>query len=810
MSDSTHVKNPQCKDELDLLRRQLQTTLEELDKTSSELMQLTLELDDRVEARTKDLRNSEAELRRHRDHLEELVHLRTAALNTANLELARNLGELHASEARFESLVRTIPDIVYRICPKGLFTFINEAVQRLGYAPGELLGRHYSSLIRPADATGIDRETLLPPLAGKKTGETGAPKLVDERRAEGRKTTALVVRLVPKAPDRSALGLLNSLDGKIVAEINSAGIHAQQADGKQLSLIGTVGVIRDITERRKIERQLQDAYATLEQRVLDRTQDLQRANTALAQSEANYRTLFDSAADIIMLVGLDGRILDMNDTGIRKYGYPRERILQMNAQELLPPHQALALKSRLLQATQMEKLTVDSEHMTASGVIFPTEIRIRLIEFEDAKVLLSLVRDMTARKENEKRLRDSHGLLQSILDGLGAAVFYVDPRRYVITETNVIGQELLGIPRDKIIGASCCTLICPDRLESPGKYCPLYGSKILNREKKLELPNGRIIPIIKNVLAAEIGGVPHNVEIIFDLSERKELERRLALAQKLESVGQLAAGIAHEINTPIQYIGGNLEYIAQMNAHLAELLALFARASAEESPEQQKILLKQARETWDNLQSTNVMAEMNDAIKDSSGGIEQVAAIVRAMKRFSHPGGENKGFIDVNSSIQSAITVSRNEWKYSSQMEMDLAEDIPMLYCHPGDINQLLLNILVNAAHANTQRHTDGKIGGLIKVTSKCSGRDIIITIEDNGTGIPLCIQNKIFDPFFTTKEVGKGTGQGLAIAHDIVSKHNGSISFTSVEGEGTTFTITFPQTENETSSNSIGQGYQP
>jgi len=195
------------------------------------------------------------------------------------------------------------------------------------------------------------------------------------------------------------------------------------------------------------------------------------------------------------------------------------------------------------------------------------------------------------------------------------------------------------------------------------------------------------------------------------------------------------------------------------------------------------------------------MEELSGAIKDSRSGIEQVASIVRAMKRFSHPGGESKCCVDVNSSIQSAITVSRNEWKYSSRMQTDLAEDLPMLCCHPGDINQLLLNILVNAAHANSQRHKDGNMAGLIRVTSKHSDGNIVITIEDNGTGIPLSIQNKIFDPFFTTKEVGKGTGQGLAIAHDIASKHNGFISFTSVEGQGTTFTITIPLTENEASS---------
>ena len=187
--------------------------------------------------------------------------------------------------------------------------------------------------------------------------------------------------------------------------------------------------------------------------------------------------------------------------------------------------------------------------------------------------------------------------------------------------------------------------------------------------------------------------------------------------------------------------------------------------------------------------------EIPTAIQQSLEGIERVATIVRAMKEFSHPSTKEKVSVDLNKAIESTITVARNEWKYVAQMVTELAPDLPLVPCVPGALNQVILNILVNAAHAL------GDVGGApekgtITVSTRQGGDGVEIRIADTGPGIPEAIRDKIFDPFFTTKEVGKGTGQGLAIAHTVVvEQHGGQLTFETAEGEGTTFIICLPLT---------------
>jgi signal transduction histidine kinase len=167
---------------------------------------------------------------------------------------------------------------------------------------------------------------------------------------------------------------------------------------------------------------------------------------------------------------------------------------------------------------------------------------------------------------------------------------------------------------------------------------------------------------------------------------------------------------------------------------------------------------------------------------------------VRAMKEFSHPGGGEKTLVDLNHAIESTLTVSRNEWKYIADLKTDFDPDLPQISCYPSELNQAFLNIIVNASHAIIHANAGKNEKGLITIATQKDGDNIVIRIEDTGGGIPESIQNKIFDPFFTTKDVGKGTGQGLAIARSvIVDKHGGTIEFKSEIGVGTTFNIKLP-----------------
>jgi signal transduction histidine kinase len=267
------------------------------------------------------------------------------------------------------------------------------------------------------------------------------------------------------------------------------------------------------------------------------------------------------------------------------------------------------------------------------------------------------------------------------------------------------------------------------------------------------------------------------------LEERDRLEDNLRQAQKLEAIGQLAAGIAHEINTPTQYVGDNLRFLKESFGELDSLLTQLVKVGGAPAGK----LLGEA--DFDYLKE-----EIPRALNQSLEGVDRVAKIVRAMKEFSHPARE-KTATDLNRAIQSTITVASNEWKYVAEVDMDLDANLPSVHCSPAEFNQVVLNMVVNAAHAIGDVVGDGAKGkGKIRVKTRSDGEWAVIEISDSGCGMPPHIQQRIFDPFFTTKEVGKGTGQGLAIAHNVVvDKHGGTIKVSSTPGQGTTFVIRLP-----------------
>ncbi len=281
-----------------------------------------------------------------------------------------------------------------------------------------------------------------------------------------------------------------------------------------------------------------------------------------------------------------------------------------------------------------------------------------------------------------------------------------------------------------------------------------------------------------------------------DITERKILENRMAQASKLESIGQLAAGIAHEINTPIQYVGDNTVFLQDNYISLLKLLRKYDEffstiKGRNEYPE----LITQLDEARQEADLTYLYEEIPIAIQQSLEGIHRVTEIVSAMKEFSHPGVKEKTALDINNAITHTLTVARNELKYVADVETDLDPNLPQVVCLPGEIGQVFLNIIVNAAHAIAAVVEDGKKGkGIIKICTRQERNWVDIRISDTGPGIPEENKPHIFEPFFTTKEVGKGTGQGLAMAYDVIErKHGGTITFDTEIGKGTTFIIRLP-----------------
>ncbi|GEM_PF-3881159 len=284
--------------------------------------------------------------------------------------------------------------------------------------------------------------------------------------------------------------------------------------------------------------------------------------------------------------------------------------------------------------------------------------------------------------------------------------------------------------------------------------------------------------------------------ILHDLEVERQLLAQEAHAQKMESIGQLSAGIAHEINTPTQFVGDNVRFLKGAFEDLLPLLETSEKALdsiLEELPDLEPA--RKAKEAFEDGDFEYLRGEIPLALDQSLSGIGKIAKIVAAMKSFSHPGTEDRTKTDLNKNIEDTITVATNEWKYIAAVELDLNPDLPQVPCFADEINQVVLNLVVNAAHAiRDSQDSASPEKGRILVGTRDLGDRVEVRICDTGGGIPPEIRKKVFDPFFTTKAVGKGTGQGLSIAHNvIVKKHGGRIRFETEMGRGTTFFFELP-----------------
>jgi len=285
-----------------------------------------------------------------------------------------------------------------------------------------------------------------------------------------------------------------------------------------------------------------------------------------------------------------------------------------------------------------------------------------------------------------------------------------------------------------------------------------------------------------------------NSSLQAEIHGRKLLENQLVQAQKLESIGQLAAGIAHEINTPIQYIGDSVDFLRSTMAVMEQIGGEYRLALAS-LPESDAVGAARARlksaEEAAELEFLN--AEIPKAFERTQDGIAHVANIVRAMKEFSFPDAREQSYSDVNRALQTTLVVARNEYKHVARIETELG-DIPEVRCNISELNQVFLNLIVNAAHA-IQESGKSIDTGVITVRTLAAEEWAEIQIGDNGCGIPPENRDKVFDPFFTTKAVGRGTGQGLSIAYaTVVTKHGGTLRLESEVGRGTTFFVRVPR----------------
>ncbi|MEZ5246252.1 MAG: ATP-binding protein [Acidimicrobiales bacterium] len=412
---------------------------------------------------------------------------------------------------------------------------------------------------------------------------------------------------------------------------------------------------------------------------------------------------------------------------------------------------------------------------------------------EKISILERMIEDNTrslylAKEEISAKSR----FLESILRSMDSAVIVTDADARIVSAQGTTAG-LTGTDVSELLGESLWTLI-----SRTGEVVS-DDDLVWSGEASLATADGSLpVLVATSALVDDEGQTTGAVCVATDISERRQLELELRHSQKLESVGQLAAGVAHEINTPIQYIGDSVHFLGDViddllrvaEAHGALRTMISADAATNSAINSAIAAVDEAEEEAD---LEFIAVEGPAAVRRTLEGVERVSTIVKAMKQFSHPGSEQHAPEDLNEMIDTTLIVARNEYKYIADVDFVPAE-IPQVVCKRGDLSQVLLNIVVNAAHAIADRVEGTPDRGTITIRCVEEGGGVCLTIADTGGGIPAAIRDRIFDPFFTTKEPGRGTGQGLAISRSVVvDGHNGKIGVDVEEGVGTTFRIWLP-----------------
>lgn len=421
--------------------------------------------------------------------------------------------------------------------------------------------------------------------------------------------------------------------------------------------------------------------------------------------------------------------------------------------------------------------------------------------------LLTTVGDQIAtaieRKRAEDALKASEVRFQNAFDYAPVGIA-LESLTGTWLQSNRSLCEMLGYTNNELKNRTFDDITHPDDVDVSryARVRMLNGdAKTIQFEKKYIHKLGHTVLASVNLSPVrDDNGEPlYMIAQIQDITERKVLEEKLQRGQKLESIGQLAAGIAHEINTPTQYVGDNVRFLQDSFIDINSVLE--KNAEMIELCKTQKLIPEFAAEmekTIDRADLEYLTDEVPKAFKQALDGVDRIRKIVQSMKDFAHPGSTDKKATDLNKAIESTVTVASNEWKYVANIVTNYDEMLPAVPCLAGEFNQVILNMIVNASHAIAEMVGDGSQGkGTINITTRRNGEFAEIRISDSGSGIPENVRKKIFDPFFTTKEVGKGTGQGLAISHTvIVDKHKGTIDVESEIGKGTTFIINLPVSE--------------
>jgi two-component system NtrC family sensor kinase len=524
------------------------------------------------------------------------------------------------------------------------------------------------------------------------------------------------------------------------------------------------------------------------------------------------QALMDHLPDYIYFKDLDSRFIRINRALAGHLGLrdPEEAVgksdanffpLSQSRQKLVDERRMLATGEAILGLVEKSDTVVGQKWVSSTKV--PTY-------GSDGKMtgLVGISRDITASKQAEDELQRKGALLEAQINCSLDGILVVDEQGRRILQNRRL-TDLFGVPPEIVDDPDDEKLLTwvAAMARNPEEFLErvraLYAHPDQVSSDEIELKTGSILDRYSAPVIGKNGQYYGRVWAFRDITARKRaevqrqmMEVQLRQSQKLESIGQLAAGIAHEINTPTQYVGDNTHFVKDSFAAIARLLdSHVALLKAVKSGAVTPDLIARTEKIIAGSDLDYLRQEVPKALNETLEGVERVTKIVRAMKDFSHPGGKEKAAADLNKAIESTVTVARNEWKYLADLKLELDPQLPLVPCFLGEINQAVLNLIVNASHAIADvvnKNPGSK--GVITVQTRRDGDSVELRVSDSGTGIPEAVRSKIFEPFFTTKAVGKGTGQGLAMVYaTVVTRHGGTVNFETETGRGTTFIIRLP-----------------
>lgn len=521
---------------------------------------------------------------------------------------------------------------------------------------------------------------------------------------------------------------------------------------------------------------------------------------ALRLSEDKYRSIFEGSKDTVFITSKDGYIIDANPTGVKLFGFSLDELKSMKATDL---YEEPSNRSEFVKEMERKGFVKDypiilkkKNGQKVYGLLTATFKK----NMTGQAQFQGVIRDITESKRAEEALREAHAQIKQLLASISSILIGVSSND-LVNQWNVAAEKSFGISASEVLGKpffQCGIQWDWNEVVKHVSRCKEKNLPVQLDDMRYTRPEGKdgLLSLYINRIEDAAGCQWGYVLLGTDITEQKRNEAQLALSQKMESIGQLAAGIAHEINTPMQYIGDNTRFFKDSFHDLINILEKYKDILIKvEGGTVPVDLIPELKVLEKDLDLDYLMAEIPRAIEQSLDGINRVRKLILAMKDFSHPGRTEKALSDINKAIDGTVTISKNEWKYVAELETILDPNLPLVYCALDQINQVILNMIVNASQAIKENAEAGFIEkGKIKIETRHTGPTAQIIISDTGKGIPQSIIYKIFDPFFTTKEVGKGTGQGLTLAHDIiVNKHKGSIDVYSEPGKGTTFVIQLP-----------------